>query len=395
MTKRVVSAKVRVQVQAPLPKFCPHFIFRVFFKNISSLTHPLRTFNCIGNRTGTQPLKNNPPLQLLYRRFMANQCSAEEMEQVFESLHDSGNEALFRKLVDANFEKEMAGGAQTDAATTNRIRQRILVGMAARSAEKIPAQGFARQLFLRVAAISVLGLLLGAAAYFVYAPQAKPTAAYVQSIVPNGKKMTVRLADGTHVWLNAGSRFRYPKSFASATRRVFLEGEAYFEVMPDQGKPFMITSGSVTTTVLGTSFNVKAHPADSTVEVAVLTGRVSVKADSTRQTVLLPAQKAVYDLARNELRVEKARNPADYAAWREGGIILESVRMDGIARMLERKYGVTVRFANPATKNCRVTAKFGNVPLAKVLFAVCGAAGATYKTKGNRVVIKGKGCKLL
>lgn len=334
-------------------------------------------------------MKDDEYIQSLYRKFVANQCNAEEMERVFKSLEDSDNEILFQQLIDASFETEMAGNAAIDAETSGRMKEKITVGMSAGTAAVV--RRLAWRPLARIAAMLVLGLLLGATAYFMHTPQAKPPVVYAESTVPQGKKMTLLLSDGTRVWLNAESRFSYPQSFVGGTRRVFLEGEAYFEVSPDKARPFVIGSGKLTTTVLGTSFNVKAYPNDSAAEVAVLTGRVSVATDRA-QYVLLPAQKAVYEVARNELRRETARNPADYTIWRDGKIHLQSMRMDDVARMLTRKYGVNVRFANPATRQCRVTAKFDNVPLKKILFAVCSAIDATYKDNGEEVLITGKGC---
>lgn len=164
-------------------------------------------------------METDTHIQSLYRKFIANRCSAAEIAQVLDSLKNAGNETLFRQLMAAGFETEMEGGAEIDAAISARIREKILAGMAAGEAV-VPVKRLAWQPFMKVAAGLVLGLLLGAAAYLLHVPRAEPTVAYAENLVPRGMKMTLRLAYGTQVWLNAGSRFRYPKSFAGATRRV-------------------------------------------------------------------------------------------------------------------------------------------------------------------------------
>ncbi len=94
-------------------------------------------------------------------------------------------------------------------------------------------------------------------------------------LTPRGGGYKLQLADGTSVWLNAGSSLRFPVSFSDTTRQVFLEGEAYFEVSHD-GKPFIVSSGEMDIRVLGTSFNVSAFSDESEFKTTLVEGKVSV-----------------------------------------------------------------------------------------------------------------------
>jgi ferric-dicitrate binding protein FerR (iron transport regulator) len=93
---------------------------------------------------------------------------------------------------------------------------------------------------------------------------------------PRGGGYKLQLADGSRVWLNAGSSLRYPVGFQDSVRQVFLEGEAYFEVNHD-GKPFIVSTGSMNTRVLGTSFNISAYADDLEYKTTLLEGKVRVE----------------------------------------------------------------------------------------------------------------------
>src|SRR5690606_14480825 len=91
-------------------------------------------------------------------------------------------------------------------------------------------------------------------------------------IIPYGKKSELLLADGTKVWLNAGSRLAFPSRFTRNTREVFLEGEACFQVAKNEEQLFIVKAGNLDVKVLGTHFNVSAYPADATIETVLLEG---------------------------------------------------------------------------------------------------------------------------
>ena len=107
--------------------------------------------------------------------------------------------------------------------------------------------------------------------------------------VPQGQTAMLTLSDGTKVWLNTESYLIYPATFADdEPRQVELRGEAFFEVAPDASRPFIVSSGKLLTTALGTSFNVRNYP-ESTPCVTLVTGSVNVT-DQQQQLLLEPSQ---------------------------------------------------------------------------------------------------------
>src|SRR2546423_14261851 len=91
-----------------------------------------------------------------------------------------------------------------------------------------------------------------------------------------GSRSKLVLPDGSTVWLNAGSKLTYNKDFGNNIREVSLVGEAFFDVMHIPDVPFVIETPTAVVKVLGTSFNVKAYPNETTTETSVIRGRVEI-----------------------------------------------------------------------------------------------------------------------
>lgn len=106
---------------------------------------------------------------------------------------------------------------------------------------------------------------------------------YNQLIVPYGKRSQLSLSDGTHIWVNSGSRVVYPVSFGTGDREIYLEGEAYLDVARDTSRPFRVITSQFGVKVLGTSFNVFAYPEAKAHSVVLVKGAVEVNSDDTRR----------------------------------------------------------------------------------------------------------------
>ncbi|MEN7546272.1 FecR domain-containing protein [Rapidithrix thailandica] len=162
------------------------------------------------------------------------------------------------------------------------------------------------------------------------------TIAMVEKVVPKGQKLTVKLPDGTLVKLNSESKLTFPERFGEQLRQVHLQGEAFFEVQKDTTRPFRIVSREVTTTVLGTSFDINAYPENSGVQVAVLTGKVKVEQQQAGSVVLTPRE-----MARVEAKhITKATfDPDKLFAWKDNRLVFEKASLSEVIKILERWYG--------------------------------------------------------
>lgn len=163
----------------------------------------------------------------------------------------------------------------------------------------------------------------------------------VEVSVPAGQRMTLTLADGTLVELNAGAKMKYPALFKGKTRKVQLEGEAMFHVTHDGKHPFIVNTFAADLTVLGTRFNVNADPQAKEFAATLIEGKVQVSThDADRQTVTLKPDQRV-SIREGRLYTEDIR-VSDSTLWTEGIIDISNISFDRLIKKIEKAYGVTV-----------------------------------------------------
>ena len=173
--------------------------------------------------------------------------------------------------------------------------------------------------------------------------------------VPAGQRAQITLADGTKVWLNSESTLSYRSDFGRRDRDVELDGEAYFEVVRNTGRPFIVyTPDDEQVEVLGTKFYVEAYSGTKKFETALIEGSVRVRAANS-QFILQPSYKAV--LKGGKMSVEKITD-FDIYRWREGLICFKNRHFSEILEELKKYYGVHIRFDAAKINNPVLTVKF-------------------------------------
>lgn len=171
--------------------------------------------------------------------------------------------------------------------------------------------------------------------------------------VPRSCEYHLRLADGTEVWLNSDSELRYPVKFINKERRVFLKGEAYFQVKEDSLRPFRVEAKGMVTEVLGTAFNINVYGDDQTLRTTLVEGKIKVSYPDTHQECILrPGEQAI--LSKGELYVENV-SVEDIVGWKKGRFSFNNMTLESIAKQLERWYDVEIRFQNDMAKYYRFT----------------------------------------
>jgi ferric-dicitrate binding protein FerR (iron transport regulator) len=218
---------------------------------------------------------------------------------------------------------------------------------------------------------------------------------YQEIVTQKGQVKMITLQDGTSVWLNADSKLSYPDKFKGDKREVTLLGEAYFKVMHDNARRFIIHTDKLNTSVLGTSFNIKAYKDDQTIKVAVITGKVAVAAKNNTATrgalLLTPNMQAVYAKAHGTLVSEKVDNAAAQADWYQGNLHYHNMPLPEVIADVQRKYNVVIK-ADKNLLNCTIYADFNNLPLPKVLKLMGALINAQADKAGDAYRLKGKGC---
>jgi hypothetical protein len=165
-----------------------------------------------------------------------------------------------------------------------------------------------------------------------------------QIIIPFGQRSEVTLEDGTHIWLNSGSRLSYPSEFKDDSREVYLIGEAFFEVTTDARKPFFVNTPDFKIKVLGTKFNVCSYNDDPTVQTVLLEGKVSAGKNSlfAGMVDMVPGERLVYEKTENKLVSDKV-DVQLYTSWINGYLVFKNEPTTEVFKKLERHYNQIIK----------------------------------------------------
>ncbi|ASZ10818.1 FecR domain-containing protein [Chitinophaga pendula] len=146
----------------------------------------------------------------------------------------------------------------------------------------------------------------------------------------------LRLSDGTEVWLNSNSSLTYHQYYNGLQRELWLKGEAYFQVVKDDRHPFLVHAGSLTTTVLGTAFNIStANKADGSIQVSLIEGKVAVSSKDVFREILLPGQMLQYAEGKTPQLLRFAKD--EVLDWKRKKIFFDNTMLgDALARLQQR-----------------------------------------------------------
>jgi ferric-dicitrate binding protein FerR (iron transport regulator) len=208
---------------------------------------------------------------------------------------------------------------------------------------------------------------------------------------PRGGGYNLQLADGTEVWLNAGSSIKFPVSFQDSVRQVILEGEAYFEVKHN-GKPFIVSSANTNTRVLGTSFNISAYADDPVIKTTLVEGKVSVELvdypnSTSARTILAPNEQATYIRSSTEISKDEVI-ASSYISWMRGKMEFHNENLETVMKRLARWYDFNYSFENAGAKEFHFSARLDkNESLSVILEMLEMTTDVKFEYKDNAIVV--------
>ena len=207
--------------------------------------------------------------------------------------------------------------------------------------------------------------------------------------IPVGGFYQLKLADGTKVWLNSLTQLRFPVTFAGEERKVYLTGEAYFEVARDSVHPFIVaTDEGMEVKVYGTEFNVDTYR-KGTVKTTLVSGKVGIRVSDTGEEVRLsPNQIALFTKATQSVQVENV-DPYGAVAWKDGKFVFEDEPIEEIMERLSRWYDIKVFYANERIKKHTFTGiitRFADI--SDVLHLMEETAAVEFRIQGDTVTVK-------
>lgn len=205
--------------------------------------------------------------------------------------------------------------------------------------------------------------------------------------IPKGGEFKLQLADGTQVYLNSATDLRYPVAFTGSERRVYLKGEAYFEVAKDAEHPFIVVTDDVQVRVYGTSFNVNTLGADG-VRTVLVEGKVGIRGqDSDREFVLKPNELAFYDRNSRDMKIETV-DPDLYTLWRKGIFVFERETLENIMNTLSLWYDMEVFFQSESAKKLHFSGHMKRYEqIEDILHAITDATGVVFTINDRTVCV--------
>ena len=233
-----------------------------------------------------------------------------------------------------------------------------------------------------IAAILFIPLLLGTGILYYLSNSPSSSKAWGEIKCPAGVRTEFQLPDGTSGFLNNKSKLRYPVQF-DKVREVELEGEAYFDVVKQNGKKFRVNTSSIKVEVLGTSFNVSAYHDNNDEVVTLKNGKVRVLGKNDEQlTELSPDQQFTLNKDINKFSVTKV-TALNYTSWISGKMLIQNETFEEIAKRLSRWYDVEIEIEGQKLKKFRYYATFEDEPLDEVLRLIALTAPIQYKDLGR------------
>ena len=324
--------------------------------------------------------------QLLIDKYLQGKCSEEEARIIdeFMNIYRPEFDSARKNLTDLD---QVELRDQLYKEIKREITEADLVSQHSRSQVFRPA----------AVVLSVLLVVVMLAGYFVFNTNTTDTPEEITWQVKKaekGQKIFFSLDDGTIVHLNSESSVEYPTRFSDDRRSIILNGEAYFTVKKDPKRPFQIKTKGLITTVLGTTFNIRAYEEEDNTMVAVTSGKVSVQKivpirdrESDSRVILLPNQMAVYskDLGTTEKR---NFNYMEVLGWKDKIIYFKNANIYQILETLERWYGVTFIIDGVLNEDKDFSGKFENKSLKSVLDGLSFTFGFQFEMKNKVVTIK-------
>lgn len=221
--------------------------------------------------------------------------------------------------------------------------------------------------------------------------KASQVVAMLQEHTVSDECKTIALADGTQVRLNQSSVLLYPEKFSGKERKVFLTGEAFFDIKHDGRHPFHVSTPYFDITDLGTSFSVSSYATDVEVSTTLKTGKIELKiVGEDKVYSMKPNDQLVYNVKTKAVDLRQITDEDDGLSWRNKQISLDDVTLAEAARIMGDVYGVKFVFRSSRHRNTKITVHFNRGESLKKALAIVGnlVPGLEYELMKDKVIIK-------
>jgi len=256
------------------------------------------------------------------------------------------------------------------------------------------------------AAASVILIVATALIYWMQTDQREQHADNIV-VTKKGSKTNLVLPDGTKVWVNADSKLSYGKDFGNHVRDVYLTGEAYFDVVKDKKRPFIVHTDNIDIKVLGTAFNVRAYGSEQNTQTTLLRGAIEVllKKNNNKTLLLAPNEKMIVRNAAAQTASKQLHEPrlpeiellklnsgkidslTIETEWTHNRLVFEQETLTDIIPVLERWYNTTIELKKTQHASVLYRGTFENDSLEDVLISLKMIGNFNYRIQKDKVVI--------
>jgi ferric-dicitrate binding protein FerR (iron transport regulator) len=237
-----------------------------------------------------------------------------------------------------------------------------------------------RQMILKIAAAALIVIGIASALLYINSQKGNGTMVTVVSAADE-RNREVALPDGSKVWLNRNSRLSFASEFTTDSRNVKLRGEAFFDIIPDPSKPFIIDAGKANIRVLGTSFNVITDNSRNEVEVFVRKGKVLLSDISGEESIILEPGYVGTSGAKATGRVlNENRN---YLSWKTDTLVYNGESLNVVFSDLKRVFNINIYTSDPSVADKSLTTTFFSLPEETIIQLICNTFSLSYTKKGD------------
>jgi ferric-dicitrate binding protein FerR (iron transport regulator) len=210
---------------------------------------------------------------------------------------------------------------------------------------------------------------------------------YNEIRVPHGERSEITLYDGTKVWLNSGTELKIPLVFNGNQRKIFLKGEAFFDVAKIKEKPFIVNAGQMDIEVLGTRFDVCAYPDDQELYATLEDGEIrAINLQTGEEIRMLPGYQAILNLKSQKFELQQVDTRL-YTSWKENRLQLENAPFFEVIKRMERWYDVKIHVDPTIDTGERYTMTIKTESLREMLRLISITTPINYEIKENQVFI--------
>lgn len=317
-----------------------------------------------------------------YKAFKAGELSQKEMEEFVTWMNSKEGEGVILDEIEDDWNL-----LDAKQATDETRLESILTKIKAETNDDIQGNTSGNY-FSKIAAAVAILIVFAGLTYLVFPELAtlnKPE--FVVKSNPSGQKSTHFLPDGSKVYLNAESSITYIADFDGELREIELKGEAYFEVAENPEKPFVVRSLDLSTTALGTAFNVRAFKSDPELEVALTSGKVQVESKKlSNKHFLQPGEKITYSSG-DKVAVRSDFDKVEVIGWKNGVIKFSDAGYEEVKNRLERWYGVNIKSNKQPAQDWTYSGVFENQSLEMILEGMKLTKNFEYKLERKSVEI--------